>query len=158
MVKHNANISFTVHVDSTDISDIGTSFNVKSKSGYLEVIVETGIVKVSRKAASIVLKQHEMIHVSPTDKKLIKKTSDDLLYNYYRTNQFELNNTPLSHVVAVFNEVYDAHIRIEGQDLNNLPLTVTLKKDSLDKMLNILLLTTPEIKMKKNGNDIILAK
>ena len=157
-VVHNANIPFIVHAGNVSICDVGTSFNVKNKSGYLEVIVETGIVKVSRQAASIVLKQHEMIHVSATDKNLIKQTSDDLLYNYYRNNQFELNNTPLSRIVAVFNEVYGAHIRIEGQSLNNLPLTVTLKKDSLDKMLQILLLTTPEIKMKKNGDDIILTK
>ena len=157
-VIHNANIPFNVHAGTVNIRDIGTSFNVKSKPEYLEVIVETGIVKVSRQAASIILKQHEMIHISPTNQKLIKQSNDDLLYNYYRNNQFELNNTPLSHIVAIFNEVYDAHIRIEGQDLNNLPLTVTLKKDSLLNMLHVLLLTTPEIKMEKNGGDIVLKK
>jgi transmembrane sensor len=157
-VIHNANIPFIVHAGNVSIRDIGTSFNVKIKSGYLEVIVETGIVKVSRQAASIVLNRHEMIHLSPTDQNLTKQANDDLLYNYYRNNQFELNNTPLSHIVAVFNEVYGAHIRIEGQDLSNLPLTVTLKKDSLVKMLRVLLLTTPEIKMEKNGDDIVLKK
>jgi len=157
-VIHNADIPFTVHVGNISIRDVGTSFNVKTKPGYLEVIVETGIVKVRRQAASILLKQHEMIHISPADQKLTKQVNDDLLYNYYRCNQFELNKTPLSHIVAVFNEVYNAHIRIEGQDLSNLPLTVTLRKDSLDKMLHVLLMTTPEIKMEKSGDDIILKK
>jgi len=157
-VIHHADIPFTVHAGNVSIRDVGTSFNVKNKSGYLEVIVESGIVKVSRQAASIVLKQHEMIHVSPADQNLIKQTSDDLLYNYYRNNQFELNNTPLSRIVAVFNEVYDAHIRIGSPDLSSLPITVTLTKDSLVNMLHVLLLTTPEIKMEKSGDDIILTK
>lgn len=157
-VKHNANIPFTVYANNVSIRDLGTSFNVKYKSGYLEVIVETGVVKVSKETASIVLKQHEMIHVSLADKKLIKQSTDDLLYRYYRNNRFELNNTPLSHIVSVFNEIYGDHIRIEGKSLNNIPLTVTLQKDSLDKMLHVLLLTTPEIKMKKNGDDIVITK
>ncbi|SDT68452.1 FecR family protein [Mucilaginibacter mallensis] len=158
IVKHNADIPFTVQAANVNIRDIGTSFNVKSKPDYLEVIVETGIVKVSRQAASIVLKRHEMIHLLSTDKNLSKETNSDLLYSYYRNGQFELNNTPLSRIVAVFNEIYGAHIRIEGQDLNNIPLTVTLKKDSLEKMLQILLLTSPELKMKKSGDEIILTK
>ena len=157
-VIHNADIPFNVQAGNVTIRDVGTSFNVKIKPDYLEVIVETGIVKVSRHAESIVLKQRDMIRISPTDQNLTRQTSEDLLYNYYRNNQFELNNTPLWRIVAVFNEVYDAHIRIEGQDLSSLPLTVTLKKDSMINMLHVLLLTTPELKMKKRGDEIILTK
>ena len=60
-VKHDESLPFTVHAANVNIRDVGTAFNVKSKTGYVEIIVETGIVQVSKNASSVRLKEREMV-------------------------------------------------------------------------------------------------
>lgn len=158
-VKHNESVPFTVHTGNVNISDVGTAFNVKSKNGYIEVIVENGIVQVNKNVLSVRLGAGEMVRIKPEDQQLTKEANTDLLYNYYWSNQVILNNTPLWRVVETLNKVYDAHIKIEGNELQNIPLTLPFNKnDSLDNVLKALLSTSPKIHLSRSGNEIILKK
>jgi transmembrane sensor len=158
-VKHDESAPFTVHAGNVNINDVGTAFNVKNKNGYIEVIVESGIVQVNKNALSVRLVAGEMVRIKPDDQQLTKEANTDLLYNYYWSNQFILNKAPLWRVVETLNKVYDAHIKIEGNELQNTQLTLPFdKNDSLDKVLNALLSTSPEIHLSRSGNEIILKK
>jgi len=158
-VKHDESVPFTVHTGNVNISDVGTAFNVKSKNGYIEVIVENGIVQVGKNALSVRLGAGEMIRIKPDDQQLTKEANTDLLYNYYWSNRVILNNTPLWRVVETLNKVYDVHIKIEGNELQNIPLTLPFNKnDPLDNVLKALLSTLPKIHLSKSGNEIILKK
>lgn len=157
-VIHDESAPFTVQVNEVTVKDIGTAFNVNSKAGRIEVIVESGLVQVSKKTGSVELKAKEMVRILPGDKDFHKENTSDLLYNYYRSHEFVASNTPLWRMVEMLNEAYDAHIEIEGTELRNTPLTGTFKEESLDKILQVILMTTPEIHMQQKGQAIILKK
>ncbi|HEY9003708.1 MAG TPA: FecR domain-containing protein [Mucilaginibacter sp.] len=157
-VVHNTSKPFVVHAADISITDVGTAFNVRSAAGKVEVIVESGIVRVQRKAGNVLLKQKQMVLVRPESASLQPEANNDLLYQYYRTGEFVNDHTPLGHLVKVLNEAYGADIRIEGKGLTDLPVTATFKNESLDKILQVLLLTTPEIHRVDRGNTIILTR
>lgn len=157
-VVHDESAPFSVKVNEVTVKDIGTAFNVNSKSGRIEIIVESGLVKVSKNEKSIELKATEMVRIQPGDKEFHKGNTSDLLYNYYRSHEFVASNTPLWRMVEMLNEAYDAHIEIEGAELRNTPLTGTFKEESLSKILQVILMTTPEIHMQQKGQAIILRK
>lgn len=157
-VVHDESAPFIVQVNGVTVKDIGTAFNINSKAGRIEVIVESGLVKVSKNTGSVELKAQEMVRIHPGDQELRKEKSSDLLYNYYRSHEFIANNTPLWRMIEMLNEAYDAHIEIEGKDLRNIPLTGTFKEESLNRILQVILLTTPEIHMQQKGQLIILKK
>jgi transmembrane sensor len=155
-VKHNESVPFIVHAGQVSIRDIGTAFNVKSHTTNVEVVVESGIVRVSKEQASVQLNQQEKAIVNSTDSQLHVEQNTDQLYNYYRSNEFIANKTPLWRVIETINEAYDSHIVIADKRLSDLPLTGTFKKESVDKFLQVLLLTTPDIRMENVGDNIIL--
>lgn len=155
-VAHNSSSPFTVHVNDVDVRDVGTAFNINSSNNRVEIIVESGIVNVTRHTASIELKKQEMINITPGDQQLKKEKNNDLLYNYYRTNEFVANHTPLQRLIDRLNEAYGSDIRIENKALLNTPITGTFPNTSLDKILQVIMLTTPEIHMQRAGNTIIL--
>lgn len=157
-VVHNDDKPFTVFIRDISITDIGTAFNVKSDANRIEVIVENGVVKVSRKKSSVILKQKQMVLVQSSSTSLKPEVNSDLLYQYYRTDEFVTDHTPLSRFVKVLNEAYGVNIQIEGNNLADLPITGTYKRESLDKILQVLLLTTPEIHRINQGNKIILTR
>jgi len=156
-VKHNDAIPFTVHVNDVNIMDVGTAFNVKSRQHNTEVIVESGIVKVSKNNNAVQLKARQMVSVNAGDKTLKVETSPDLLYNYYVSNTFFANKTPLWRLIAVLNEAYGADIKIKNNALRNTPITVPIRlQDSLTDILNLIKETTPEMHVDETAGNIVI--
>ena len=158
-VIHDSKAPFTVRVGDVTVRDVGTSFNISSNSKRIEVIVENGVVEVSRKKRSIELEKQEMVTIKPEDKDLHKERTKDLLYNYYRTNVFVADNTPLYRLIATLNEAYGTNIKIQGEDVANTPIGGTFPGSSpLEYTLKAIIATTPGIHMEKTKDGIILKK
>jgi ferric-dicitrate binding protein FerR (iron transport regulator) len=146
---------FLITAGKTLIRVVGTSFNVKNKKGNVEVIVESGIVEVSSGGRVIRLTPGQKALVSESSKTIKKEQNTDRLYTYYRSKEFEAENTPLWRVVEVLNEAYDSHIIIERKELMNLPLNTTFKNEPLDKVLDVISRTF-KITIVRKGETIIL--
>lgn len=154
-VKHGIKSAFTVSVNDVLVRDIGTAFNVKANLGKTEVIVEEGVVEVSKAAKTIRLNENEMVNIKNGNEEMTVEKSPDHLYNYYRSKIFTANNTPLDRLVKVLNEAYGADIRIDNKTLSQIPITVTIRWDRpLSDILEIIRETTPEIRIEKTGSII----
>lgn len=154
-VAHDKTKPFIITAGGTTIRVVGTSFNVKNKNGNIEVIVETGIVQVSRNGSAVLLKPGERILVEPGTLTLTKAHISDHLYTYYRSREFVADNVPLWRMVQVLNEAYDTDIVIGRKELKDLPLNTTFKNESLDDVLAVISRTF-KISVEKKGNQIIL--
>lgn len=154
-VAHNKAMPFIISADGTTIRVVGTSFNVKNKNGNVEVIVETGIVQVSRNGNAVLLRPGEKVLVQQNVPALVKENTPDHLYTYYRSKEFVADNTPLWRMVQVLNEAYDSNIVIGKKELNDLPLNTTFKNESLDDILEVISRTF-KITVEKKQDSIIL--
>jgi transmembrane sensor len=146
---------FIIDINDVQVKVIGTSFNIRSVNGRTEVIVETGIVQVTKGNEVIELKAGERISLETVDSTAQKEKSDDKLYNYYISRTFVCDNTPLWKLVEKLNEAYGANIRIGREELRKLPLNVTFADESLNVILNIIS-ETLMIKIIKEENEIVL--
>ena len=144
---------FIIKVNDVAVKVVGTSFNIKANNNRTEVIVETGIVQVIRKEVVVKLKPKEKVEADADG--IIKLQTQDALYNYYRTGEFQPNNTPLWRLVDVLNEAYHANIVIGNKALQNQPITTTLKYGSLDGVLSVICKTF-NVHARKSGNKIII--
>ncbi len=154
-VKANKEKPFILTINNVQVKVVGTSFNVKSNKDVTEVIVETGIVQVTKEGKTIELKAGERASLMGTDSLLQKQVSADKLYNYYISKTFVCDNTPLWKLVEKLNEAYGANIRIEREELRRLPLNVTFDEESLDTILNVISQTLM-IKVSRNDHEIVL--
>lgn len=154
-VAHDKAKPFFIIAGKTMIRVVGTSFNVKYKKGMVEVIVETGIVEVSKNGQIIRLLPGEKAVLKNASERLEKERNTDRLYTYYRSKEFEAKDTPLWRVVEVLNEAYDSHIVIGRKELMNLPLNTTFKNESLDKVLDVISRTF-KISVERKRGTIIL--
>jgi ferric-dicitrate binding protein FerR (iron transport regulator) len=154
-VTPNKNKPFSIQTENASILVVGTSFNVKCSEEKTEVIVETGIVKVSKKATSIDLKPGEKIVVDNHYSILEKRIVTDKFYNYYITKEFVANGTPLWRLVEVLNDTYDTKIVIRNEAIKNLKLTSTFKNESLESIIDVIK-ETFKLQVTKEKNLIIL--
>jgi len=146
---------FTVTVNDVQVTVLGTSFNIKSINGNTEVIVESGIVKVTRGNKSVELTRNEKLLVKVSDSLLKEEAVVDRLYKYYRTKEFVCDDTPLWKLIEVINEAYHSKVVIGNPALKDMSITTTFHNESLDQVLNIISITF-DIKVVKEGDTIIL--
>lgn len=154
-VQPNKNKPFIISVNDVQIRVVGTSFNVKSIGGHTEVVVETGIVTVTRAGKTIQLRANEQLSVNEKDSILGKEKVNDQLYKYYRTKEFVCDDTPLWKLVEVINEAYHSQIIFADPALKEMTLTTTFNNESLDQVLNVIS-ETFSIKAIRQGDTIIL--
>jgi transmembrane sensor len=137
-VAPNKQKPFEIKVGEVNVHVVGTSFNVKEELSQTEVIVETGIVKVSVADEFVKLLPKEKVVVRKNNKKLDVTKSEDLLYNYYRTKTFECNNTPLYELVVALNKTYDTQIVIANENTKRLRMTTTFRDMPLNDILKVI--------------------
>jgi len=147
---------FIISVNDVQVTVVGTSFNIKSENGNTEVIVESGIVRVTQSGKTVELLAGEKIVMSSNDSIATKEAVNDKLYNYYRTKEFVCDDTPLWKLVQVVNEAYDAKIIIGRKELNDKRLTTTFNNESLEQVLEVIRLTFDITITKKEDGQIIL--
>lgn len=157
-VAPDKNKPFIIKVNDVTVRVTGTSFNIKSRNDITEVIVETGVVRVSKQLQEVELKAGEKTTASGETTSLVKESTRNELYKYYRTREFVCDGTPLSELVSVLNEAYNSRIEIPDKELRQLRITTTIfKNDSLDKTLT-LLSETFDIEVHYEENRIILKR
>ena len=154
-VTPNKEQPFIVQVNDVTVRVVGTSFNIRSEGGETEVIVEKGVVQVTRNGKTVELRPKEKVVVGGQDTTMQKEVETEELYNYYRTREFVCDNTPLWKLAEVLNEAYGVNIVIERAALRTLPLTTTFNNESLDHILEIISMTF-DIKIDREGDTIRL--
>ena len=147
---------FIISVNDVQVTVVGTSFNIRSENRNTEIIVETGIVRVTRSGKTVELTAGEKINMNANDSNATKEKVSDKLYNYYRSKVFVCDDTPLWKLVQVLNEAYDAKISIGRKELNDMRLTSPFYNESIEKVLEVIHLTFDITVVKKENGEIIL--
>jgi ferric-dicitrate binding protein FerR (iron transport regulator) len=130
-VKPDPTKPFIISAGKAQIKVLGTSFNVNAYPGTdkVEVIVETGKVRVTRKTDNT-SETNELI-LDPGDKGtllyatgiLLKSKNEDENFLAWKTRNLIFRGTSLREVVATLEKVYRTNIDIADETLDELMLT-----------------------------------
>lgn len=128
---------FKVYTGNVTITVLGTSFNVCNKGNTTEIIVESGLIRVTDSLHDILVHPSEKLILHKGDTSLTKEETTSQLYKYYRTKEFICDNTPLPQLAASLEEAYDVKIVVDPS-LRNLQINTVFRNQSLEQILNII--------------------
>ncbi len=135
-VAKNPEKPFLIHVEDVDVKVLGTSFNVRSTTALTEVSVETGIVNVTKGKQIYTLRANEKLVISKTNEPVMVGKIENKLYQYYRTNVFVCDSTPLAELLNCLSDAYGVTIKVENPLLMRQPLNAKYSKtDSVQDIL-----------------------
>jgi len=146
---------FIVDAGNVTVTVLGTAFNIKNYDSSTQVIVESGIVKVTRGDQSIQLQKAEQVLIKNNAAAFEKSTVKDSLYNYYRSKEIVCNNTPLPDVIETINQAYNAHIVLGDDFVKQLHLSTIFKEEDLETVINIIQQTF-NLRVTQQGDSTIL--
>ena len=128
---------FKVYTDNVTITVLGTSFNVRNKGNATEIIVESGLIRVTDSIHDVLVHPSEKLILHRGDTSLTKEAATSQLYKYYRTREFICDNTPLPQLAASLEEAYDVKIVVDPS-LSHLQINTVFRNLSLEQILKII--------------------
>lgn len=139
-VAHDKDRKFIVHTPLSQITVLGTIFNVSAYGSETteSVVLVEGKVEVQNQEQSIILAPSQMAVI---DNKIItSKEVDTSEYTSWINGYLQFTNTPLEHVLKAIGRYYNVEFRYPGNiDIENKTCSGKLYlSESIDDMLNVI--------------------
>jgi len=131
---------FIIETSNAQIEVTGTSFLVKEESGYTEVSVTSGSVKLkkSNELKYITLTKGETGVATVENKGLIKRNNRNKNYLSWMTGSFDFKATPLFEVVDLLEEKYHVDIKLKNKEIGNCKYSSTFENRPIEDIITIL--------------------
>ena len=143
-VKKN-NKPFIVKTENAQINVIGTSFDVKARNNITRVIVQSGTVEFAagnKTDNKIILRANQMSECIGYSLPQHPKTVDIKYLLGWLDNRLVFESTPLKEIVKELERVYDVKILLASRDLWNIKITGEFKNQKVEKVLEIICMTS----------------
>lgn len=156
-IIHNPARIFKVNLGDVNITDIGTSFNVKRTLNEISVIVATGKIAFGTVASRKTLLLHagKKGTYTITDKRLVDSYNIDKNYRAWLNRKLSFINTPLSEVAERLERAYGTKVVLGNSSLQKRKLNASLNYQTIDSALAVIS-STLQIKVSKQDNGYVL--
>lgn len=139
----------------------GTTFFIDTETNHktAEVILESGCVRVygtGQPGQPVTILPGERAEITPDGRKITKGMTTGRNYLAWKTGHIVFDNTPLSEVAGVLQQVYRKEITISGPHLASCPITVTFDNQTLDEVLQVISATLG-LRVSQTGSAIELS-
>ncbi|KAA2240621.1 DUF4974 domain-containing protein [Chitinophaga agrisoli] len=134
---------FTVHAgQALDIAVLGTQFNVHNNDSTIQVVLNSGCVKVSaadsEHNSAMVLEPGEMAVYHNAAKQLSKQSADTMALTGWKDNVLTFRQARLSAIAAVVQRQFGVEVLFAQPQLDTLLFTGTAPANDLALFLSIL--------------------
>lgn len=134
--------TFTVHTPNLDVQVLGTRFNVNTRSGQTEVMLDEGkvqLVQPKAPAHPLTLKPGDQATLVEGDTAFHRKViALPEQVAAYRQNRLVFTDTPLSKVASTIQDYYGIRVVVSSRELARRELTGTLPNNDLNVVLRSL--------------------
>ena len=156
-ISKNPKSPFIIKSNNSEISVLGTSFNVNAKDKKnISVTVKTGKVKFAKnKNEHVILVAGEFGEIKNNNLSKSKNLNKNFLS--WKTKQFIYKNDKLKKVISDFNKVYNVNIATSSADIEDLLISTTIKNKTINMALDIICKSN-NLQYSKNKNKIIISK
>ncbi|PID91863.1 MAG: hypothetical protein CSA96_06185 [Bacteroidetes bacterium] len=126
---------FTLNSGRVRLTVLGTSFNVKNEKKGVEVLVESGTVKIDSKSGKkeLVLTRGEFARASRDE--LIRAETKDPNYLSWKTKEFRFVDTELKEVIETLQRAYHVEIRPLHPSIEEFRITTTYSGQTIEAIL-----------------------
>lgn len=151
---------FIINMNNVSVSVLGTQFYLKAKEK--EDLIETGLisgkVKISTSTTEEILNPNDIIIISKTNNQPIQRQSLAMNNYTFHNGSIIFDNCTLKNIFKDLAELYEIHIEIDEDVDTNKNLTLTVKEESIEEILEIIKIVVPFDYHIKNNKIIVLKK
>jgi transmembrane sensor len=146
---------FLVHVNDASIEVLGTSFNVRQRRGTIEVVLQSGKIKLSVLDKEITMKPGDWIVYNPGEKTIIRSETVAENYSAWKEKKLMLNNPTVEQIVNYLEDSYGKRIVLDNPELLTKKIEGPILLNNLDDALFVIS-TVLNVKVEHKDSVLIL--
>lgn len=133
-------VPFRVRADELRLEVLGTSFNVRSRSGETEVVLERGSVRLRHGARpeAHTMKPGDLIKYAPEGKTVVLHGIDPAPYVGWANHLLIFEETSVEQIARLIEERFDLHVVITDSTLRDRTLTGEIVVREVDFLLDVM--------------------
>lgn len=154
-VVKNKNASFIVNAGAASVKVLGTQFNVKAypDEENLEIALKEGSVEFTGyltdgKRATAIMAPNDFLAMNKTTGQVKLQNKNLNKYISWVKNTIIFDETPMPEVAKTLERWYGVKVVIADTEINKYRFTTTFENESLYRVLELLELSSPAIKIK----------
>lgn len=145
-VTRNEKMPFIIKTEDVEVEVLGTRFNVMAyyNDETIETTVAEGEVTVRDKhsRSAVLLKANQKATFNKNSREMLREEVNPETEISWKDNVLTFDNENFSHVIKKLERWYDVSIDVQGTDSIADRYTMTIKRESLNEVLNLISRTT----------------
>ncbi|MFH1296505.1 MAG: FecR domain-containing protein [Bacteroidota bacterium] len=153
-------LPFVISCGNSRVEVLGTSFYVDARqaAGNMEVILVDGSISVyfdkARSTGKTII-PGEKAELSQTNQRIVVSPNEDPNFLAWKTHHMIFLDDRLDMIINTLNKVYQTDITLANENLASCRLTATFDQQSLESVLNVILVTL-DLQAENTPSGIIL--
>ena len=132
---------FIVHTEEVTVEVLGTSFDIRHRRGKIQVVLETGRIKVSfqdKRMNDIVMQPGDILGYDQEEKKYTTATTSAERFSAWKEKKLQLDNPTTAEIVQYLEDNFGKHIVLDDTELAKRKIEGSILLTNLDDALFIL--------------------
>ena len=147
-------VPFVVHTPDLRVQVLGTQFNVNTRRGRTQVVLNEGSVALQLPSdETAALQPGELAEFAAPEARLHKATVDPERFTAWRDRRLTFDDTPLSEVALTLEENYGVRVVFDSPSLRTRRVTGEISAQKIDIILKALS-TLFSISVERSGNTV----
>ncbi len=147
-------VPFLVHTPDLQVQVLGTAFNVNTRRGRTQVVLDQGSVALQLPSEETTsLQPGELAEYTVQAPQVHKETVDPKRFTAWRDRRLTFDDTPLSEVALILEENYGVRVVFDDPALRNRRVTGEISAQKIDTILKALS-TLFSISVERSGNTV----
>lgn len=138
----NVRLPFVVHSQNMDVEVLGTTFNVKDRQEYSEVVLNTGKVNVTprleQESAPIAMNPGDRLAYSASEQEWAIQQINPEIPTAWRHQELIFDEMPLSEIAQLLEDAYGYKISFDAEEIKLHAFTGNIKTDEVEMLLPML--------------------
>ena len=151
-------LPFVVHTSDLAVQVLGTKFNVNTRRGRTQVVLDAGQVELQLPSEEkTAMQPGELVEYKAEDAKMRKQIVDTELFIAWRERRLKFDDTPLAEVALLLEENYGVTIAFDDPQLGRKRVTGEISAREVDTILTALS-TLFTISIQRSGDRIHISE
>ncbi len=148
---------FLVHTGGVQVEVLGTEFNVSTRRGHTEVVLQSGAVKLvaGTPGKTVYMQPRELVRYSEKRAEFRKKTVRTERYLAWQQGKMVFDDTPVQQVARMLQDTHGLTVRINDPALANRKVTGEIQTRNVDVLLAALA-TLLDADVQRDGNQVTI--
>jgi transmembrane sensor len=148
---------FVVHTEGVAVEVLGTEFNVNTRREKVQVVLNSGKVRLKWQEKEILMQPGELVEVSKAGKEIAQRIVKPEVYSSWKEHHLFCDATPLSELAHTIEDRFGYEAVFLDDGLSDVKISGTIPLDSIETF-ELVMTRLINVHVELQGNKLLISK